>query len=258
MASYEFSVTFFAITLLVLFAGQAAQVYGNPRNPCHPARRHMGADNSCRVYRVPPRMCKACTLNETNIGPTGKFANCSSIYNIATEGCRSQLELYAKWNQCDKLRNRQVRSFEDNIVPLDYFVYSVCEECCDCVTVGAKQGQFWSRRRQGTLFQHQDRVNCGTHAAADICAVWPNVRAVVNWYSELPSEAELDALPNICPILKTWRVQRQSPSHLEQEERDHVPEAALPFLKNYTRVARCHNRPVWQSCIRLESKQSRI
>lgn len=244
--------------LVVLFVIQGAEVCGNPRNPCHPARRDMGVDNSCRVYRVPPGMCGACTLNETNIGPTGKFANCSSIYNIVTDECRLQLELYAKWNKCDKLRNRLVADFENSIVPLDYFVYSVCEECCDCVTVGSKQNEFWRRRREGTLFQYQDRANCGTHAAADICTVWPNVRAVVNWYKQIPSDEEVDALPDVCPILKSWRIQRQSPSLLSQEEREKVPEAALPFLRNYSNSARCHTKPVWQSCVRLEAKQSRI
>lgn len=252
----------FTVSCLVLFATLFSScinvVLGNPRNPCHPGRRYLGEGNTCKVYRVPPRLCRKCMLNETNINPTGKFLDCTNIYNIIDPECRVELQRYAKWNKCDALRNQQVAAFEENIVPLDYFVYSICEECCDCVSTGAKESQYWRRRRDQTLFQTAERPNCGTHAAADMCSVWPNVRAVVNWYNELPSYEEVEALPEVCPILKTWRQLRIQSDSLSEEERNTVPEEAQPFLKNFTRIARCSARPVWQACIRLESSQSRI
>lgn len=249
-----------ATLFLVIFNISVNAQFVNLRNPCHPNRRTLGDGSDCEVYRIPPRLCQACKLKDDNYDSQGKFLFCDSIYDLEDETCKAQLELYVKWNKCDKLRQRQMRNFNENLVPLDYLVYSVCEECCDCVTPKSKENEFFTRRRDGTLFNIKGRANCGTHAAADVCLVWPKVKAVVTWFSQIPSQAEVDALPNVCKVLRDWREARKGgqSSGLTFKERENVPDAAVPFLRSFANVAKCASKDVWQSCVRLEGSQKRI
>lgn len=242
---------------MLLLTVVSTSAFMNPRNPCH-AKRFLGAENTCRAYVVPSGLCKQCRLKDA--GPGGKFPDCQSIYNVSSDGCKKEMRKYARKNRaCDPLRKRQVDAYDDHLEEIDFFLYSICEECCDCVPVGAREGDIRQRRADGTLFDVVGRANCGTHAAVDVCKVWPNVRAVVNWASQRPSEVELDALPDVCPILQGWRTERSgSDSTLSQVEKDTVPEVARPFLTQFLSVARCGAKTTWSRCVSLERNQSRI
>lgn len=249
----------FTIAFAIFIGVSFGQGYVNPRNPCHPAKRLLGAMNTCRVYRLPPEMCQKCKLRPDGYDKRGKFEQCTNIYDIQNPGCVDQLKLYAKWNRrCDKLRYNQItNSFNTSLVQLDYFVYSVCEECCDCVSTGSRLGQYNARNKTGTLFQYRQRANCGTHAAADICLVWPKVRTVVNWWKQIPPKAVVDKMPDVCTILRNWREERKDPNY-PMEQRKNVPMEALPFLRNFSKAARCGSSTVWNECVDLETKQRRI
>lgn len=249
-----------SLRLLLLVATcvlTVASAYVNPRNPCH-AKRDLGAGNTCLIYVVPPALCSVCRLKDTNSG--GKFADCRGIYDVGSDACRREVRRYAYKNRkCDPLRVAQVADYDNQLEPLDFFLYAVCEECCDCVPTGALQREYDSRKRAKTLFDVAGRANCGTHAAVDVCKVWPKVRGIVNWSGRMPTKTKIDALPDVCPMLQKWRSARAGRnSKLSQEEKDTVPLEAQPFLKQFVGVARCGNRRTWQRCVSLERNQSRI
>lgn len=125
------------------------------------------------------------------------------------------------------------------------------------MSVGSRLGEWDDRRKDGKLFQYQSRANCGTHAAADICLVWPNVRTVVNWWKQIPPKAVVDEMPDVCAILRKWREDRKDPNY-PTEKRENVPAEALPFLKSFSKAAKCASSTVWNECVDLETKQRRI
>lgn len=256
------SITLFTVLLLLcsVVYGQVKTPYVNPRNPCHPNKRQYGDDSDCEVYRVPPQLCKFCKIKKSNYDTSGKFNQCSSIFNIEDPLCEEQLRLYAKWNRCDRERNMQVANYSANIIGLDYFAYSICEECCDCVSLDSRKDTYQSQRRDGKLFQVTERANCGTHAAADICLVWPNVKWVVNWWRQIPSKAEVEAMEPICPGLQKWRQDRKpnSGAGLTNEERFNVPAFARPFLNQFMKAVRCGRQTTWKECVDLELSQGRL
>lgn len=238
--------------LFVVGLFSASSGFVNPRNPCH-EKRSLGDGSTCEVPIIPPRLCLSCRLKPTDAG--GKFKECDNIYNLTAPECKEQFQKYAALNPCDPLRQQQVADYENNIKALDFFVYAVCEECCDCITVGAKVNEYWKRKKSNTLFDVEGRANCGTHAAVDICKVLPNIKTVVNYKSAMPHPNVIAELPKICPPLKDWRNGR---SQLPEEEQELVPEFAHEFLRNYTHAARCFKKSLWQSCVRLESDQNRV
>lgn len=250
----------FTCTAFNQVLAQQKTPYVNPRNPCHPDKKSYGDDSNCLVYRIPPKLCTKCKLNQDNIDNGGKFDKCYSIFNIPDDGCRKQIEKYATLNPCDKERNKAVKNYSQNIIALDYFIYSVCEECCDCVRTKSKVSEYKQRKKANTLFEIDTRANCGTHAAADICMVWPKVRWVINHKEPFPTQQEINKMKDICPPLRKWRNDRKSGSGagLTPKQINTVPGYAQTFLKQFIDVAKCKKRSLWQSCVSLEQSQRRI
>lgn len=244
------------LTFSLLSSTKRITAYTDPRSSCH-NKRSLGEKNACRAYVLPPQMCRQCSLK--NAGPGGKFPNCKNVMDITSTGCKRQLRKYAKRNPCDGLRNEQVKDIDRNREYLDFFVYAICEACCDCIPTGAREDQFRNRKKSGKLFDLVSRPNCGTHPAMDICKVWPDVRKIVSRISERPSEEEARKLPAMCPLLKSWRSRRlDKDNSMTQNERDTMPEDAQKFMRNFVRRAGCGMKSVWQQCVSLERNQSRI
>lgn len=222
------------------------------RNPCHESKGSNGAGVTCEKVRLPPKLCGACKLKPP--GPGGNFVNCKAIYDLDDPACKLQLENYARMNRhCDPVRSRQVENFSNpaNKMGLDYFVYSVCEECCDCIPIGAKVSQYDDRKKNNTLYSSR-RGNCPAHAAYDICLIWPNVKFVSGAKSK-----DQFWRPKICPLLRSWLNSPQSNNWLEKS---FVPmdNRILEFLNRFGRVARCGNRDTWMRCHGLEEAQKRV
>lgn len=222
------------------------------RNPCHDNKGSNGAGVTCEKIVLPPKLCGACKLKPP--GPGGNFVNCKAIYDLDDPACRAQLENYARLNRnCDPVRVRQVENFSvpANKMGLDYFVYSVCEECCDCIPIGARSDQYSTRKEKNTLLSSR-RGNCPAHAAYDICLIWPNVKFVSGPFSK-----DQFWRPKICPLLKSWLRSPQSNNWLE---RSVVPmdKRIFEFLTRFGRVARCRNRDTWMRCQMLEENQKRL
>lgn len=226
------------------------------RNPCHTNRRaQSNGQGTCRSYRIPKKLCVACRFYPTN--PGGRFRNCERIY-VMSNWCRLELLKYAHMNKCDQQRNRQVLDFtnQDNLIGLDYFVYSVCEMCCDCIPRHTKPGEFEDRLKKGTLIK-VDRANCPAHGVADVCKVWPNVRKILHEDQDMPADLNDDTkYPRICDTMKQWK--REQTESLYNKDEVAIPNSMRTFFEEYTSAANCREPRLWNMCVGLEKSQNRI
>lgn len=237
----------FALFLVAVLGLAAAN-----KNPCHDNKGAQGSGVTCEKVRLPAKLCSACKLKPP--GPGGNFVNCKAIYDLDDPACRAALTNYSLMNRhCDPVRANQVKNFNSssNKQGLDYFVYSVCEECCDCIPIGATSGQYNMRKMQGTLLSSH-RGNCPAHAVYDICQIWPEVKFV----SGLGSRDQFWR-PRICPLLQQWLNSPQSQNWLSQSFVPMNPHIKY-FLDRFGRVARCRNPSTWQRCHNLEDQQNRL
>lgn len=225
-------------------------------NPCHPLKGRQGRDVTCSHVRLPPRLCRKCKLRPPKAN--GEFADCTNIYKL-NKGCKDTLQEYAKLNeQCDPVRAAQVKKFSDpaNKMGLDYFIYSVCEQCCDCVPRGSVVEDFRDRRINGTLLSVY-RGNCPAHAHYDICKVWPKVRSVGYYTGPGTGEAPKQAGVEVCPRFKKW-IERPANSRWVREEKLKVGGNLARFLNQLMVAGECAKGGVWKPCVGLEGKQKRL
>lgn len=230
---------------------------GSP-NPCHKNKESFGRKVTCQKVVVPGWMCGACTLKEPQ--NNGDFKNCRSIYDIKAPACQEQLKYYAWLNRdCDPVRKKQVADFsnEENVRGLDYFVYSMCEQCCDCVPRGSNLFQYKNRQKEGTLML-VNRGNCPAHAWFDVCKVLPQIRYVERpngQFAPIMKNGQLP--PKLCPALTTWIKRPQNKNWLYKS----YLTVELPinnFFQSFFNVLNCRSRVVWNSCVDLEGKQKRL
>ena len=225
--------------------------------PCHSNRKFQGDGVNCEIIKLPPKLCKVCKLRPTLA--RGMFASCSRIYDLMPLACRRLLRKYARLNPCDEKRNAQVQDFSnpENVLGLDYFVYSVCEECCDCIPRGTKSKEDYTQlKAAGTLIK-VDRANCVTHANFDVCKVWPNIRFIYKGRQSVPDAEELeDKWPIICPKIRKWK--DEFPGKTFNVDEVPIPADIRQFLTRYTSVAPCRDRTVWEECFDLEKSQNRL
>lgn len=225
------------------------------RNPCHAGRnaRLLGAFD-CEGIVLPKRMCARCNIGDYSL-TTGIFNDCTNMYRTMEPSCVNELQEYVRLNPCDDVRARQVANMDNprNAEALDYFIYSVCEECCDCIPRGSREDQFLERRDQGVnALTSVFRGNCPAHAHFDICRIWPEIR-----YITVEGGPTFPQYPKICPIISDWFF---SPASEDWPNNDNT-EIARPiqrFLRQYNRFTRCRRRSTWESCTLLETAQRRI
>lgn len=222
------------------------------RNPCHPNRNveTLGAFG-CEVFTLPRGMCRSCDFR--GFDSRGNLDDCSAIYNIDARPCKRQIGEYVRLNPCDTIRARQWRDFDNpaNKMALDYFIYSICEECCDCIPNMSTADQFGARFNSNTLIS-LNRGNCPAHAHFDICRIWPDVTTVT-----IDGVAPRQGLPKICPQIRSWI---ESPAGRDWPNNDNadINFRITRFLRIFNRFARCRNRVTWRRCIGLERSQGRI
>lgn len=120
---------------------------------------------------MPSNLCNKCHLKQSN--PNGTFKNCQMIYNLDAPDCRAELQVYVNNNPCDFIRKEQVlRWNQQDKIALDYFVYSICEECCDCIKKGSTASMYDAlaathTTANPTLYTTK-RGNCPAHAYYDV------------------------------------------------------------------------------------------
>jgi len=143
---------FLAICLTTTWAMQS-------KFPCPGDKAALGKNN-CKVVKLPPGLCSDCPLKAP--ASNGAFKDCAAIYDSTTSQCKATMNKYVQANPCDGVRASAMQkinagnggNFEKNAI--NYFLYSVCEQCCDCIPMGASKtansGQWVTYR--GTLLYH--------------------------------------------------------------------------------------------------------
>lgn len=243
-----------AVAVVVLSCVWAAVWAKSGVNPCHGDKNKYGVGVTCTGVRIPNALCDRCKLKP--FLSDGQFADCTSIYDLNDELCRAQLRLYAEQNgKCDPQRLEQVKDFsvESNRLALDYFVYSVCEECCDCVPRGARSDEYDERLAGGTLGTSH-RGNCPAHAHYDICRVFPNIKYTMK--GEAADDTHED-WPKICWHISRWIFSRNGRNWLYKSYVKMDGRIAR-FLSNFWDDVGCWRRNIWSECTALESAQGRL
>ena len=162
-----YSINLFALVLVTVYVA----CRGQGKNPCHSRKWAMGRGVNCEGVHLPTLMCNKCSLKP--VRPNGTFYNCKSVYNIKSKGCKEQLWKYVKANPCDEVRKEQLKRFNSaDVEGLDYFIYSICEECCDCILKGTKHEDYEMLKKKHkttrpTLYTPL-RGNCPAHAHYDV------------------------------------------------------------------------------------------
>lgn len=240
----------FVVVVLFLLSS-LANAAERSRNPCHPNRSSSVLGTGCEFIRLPNSLCSNCRLN--GYDGRGYFNRCDAIYDINESKCKAGLQDYVKLNPCDTIRKKQVQSFNsrDSQFALDYFVYSICEECCDCIPNGSSSSQYTSRKNNKLLISYV-RGNCPAHAFYDICRVWPDVKDVAK-----PGDSFKKNSPPACPLTRTWF---DSPNSKDWYKNNNtkMDSRLRVFLERLVKAAGCEQKAIWQMCVGLESAQGRV
>eukprot|EP00178_Gracilaria_changii_P012234 TRINITY_DN345_c0_g1_i1.p1 TRINITY_DN345_c0_g1~~TRINITY_DN345_c0_g1_i1.p1 ORF type:complete len:254 (-),score=33.52 TRINITY_DN345_c0_g1_i1:142-903(-) len=230
------------------------------QNPCHDGRQKkvMGAF-SCDVVVLPSDLCSNCRLRTAN--EDGVMRNCKSFHDLNANGCMEKIDEYTRDNPCDEKRKKWFD--ERNMEKLDYFVYSVCETCCDCIPLKAKASQYQMRKADGTLVK-VIRGNCAAHAEFDVCKVLPNIRSMV-LKEGASAQQQIEGLrasglpPKVCAPLTEWVLDaREIDKSFKDKNHPGLPGVIKRFLKDLNFANQCRRMKIWERCVDLETKQGRI
>lgn len=221
------------------------------KNPCHRDRNENTLGTDCEVITMPWDLCAKCRLR--GYDKNGNLNQCDSIYKLEEEECKAEIGKYVNLNPCDEKRAQQFANYNDhrNREYLDYFVYSICEECCDCIPQGAEIADYNWRSQQYKLIS-LSRGNCPAHAHYDVCRVWPQIRTM-----KLPGEATQQNMPLACPLIRKWFYSPLS-KNWSSNQNTVMDWRIRVFLRMFNRVARCRRKETWQMCAGLEIAQNRI
>lgn len=210
----------------------------------------------CTTVRIPWNLCPACKLKPF----TGKGAflnfngvNRYDIYDLSTPRCKNELRRYVRFNPCDTVRRNAVYSMnkKNSKLVLIYFMYSLCETCCDCVPIGAKLGQYAQRKAANTLINIA-RGNCAAHFIYDTCKIWPKAGQITGLYGK-----QLN-LPQHCPDFKNWIDSPASNGWLTNNNVGGLTPKMKRAMTQLTNTARCREETLWKNCVRMESAQRRV
>lgn len=213
--------------------------------------------SSCTNIRIPRNMCTACKLKPFTVeGNKVDFhgQNRFDIYDLSTPGCQRHLRSYAAMNPCDEPRvralNRLNNTFEQQAMV--YFMYSVCETCCDCIPIGARVDQYDERKANGTLI-NIFRGNCAAHFRYDTCAIWPQASHITGPFGKI-----FDDRRGWCPDFLEWQASENSRGWIKNNNVDGVTNDMRRGMRQITRKARCAERTQWSNCIGMELAQGRV
>lgn len=240
-------------TFILLVAAAFLQTVLANKNPCHNGRNVDVQGAPCEGVIIPKKLCRKCRLGDFD--ELGNFGSCRAIYMLDEPACKEQLEKYVSLNPCDTTRAAQLAGFNVtmNRQSLDYFVYSVCEECCDCVPAGSRPEQFAMLKALGvSKLTSVVRGNCPAHAHYDICKLWPEIRHVAS--EDKPLRLNL---PKVCPMLKSWVMSPAGKNWISNNDAV-INNDIKRFLNIFNSVAKCRSKNVWQKCAALETAQDRI
>jgi hypothetical protein len=248
-----------------------ASVYFAPRahclksSPCHAWDIKHRPSPTCETITIPAGFCQVCGVNAT-ITSTGEYMDCtvaSGFTNAAlklNQRCLAMIQKYVTGNPCDIERSNAVNLYESvNLTKretgrqvLDNFVYSTCENGCDCIPqVNAKPWQ---------LIADIHRGNCQAHALSDICRHYPNIKLI---RGEGTADDDVASLPAVCPLLLDWRNNSGDWRNIRDKPHTTVVPQVEYFLHRLIEAEELLTgtlltNVLWKQCLHLEVAQGRV
>lgn len=225
---------------------------GPSKFPCPGPKFKMGQGVSCTEVKLPPNLCNSCPLRAPN--GNGQFKDCSDIYNTNAGGCLGAMQKYVDANPCDPVRKEALAKLKGNPnnddarITIDYFLYSVCEQCCDCIPIGAAKGA-----DLGKWVTY--RGNCPAHAFYDICKVAPKFTHFVKIGQGTPGKFK--NAPSACNMLNGWAKSPFFFNWLKNPKTTLTPKLS-DSLASVLEATSCSSKPIWDKCFALESKQNNL
>lgn len=210
---------------------------------------------NCTDVRLPPAMCPSCHLLPFDSRGQFNTTYVKDIIDFETSQCLEQIKEYIRLNPCDTLRAKYFDQYKTNgfaRIRMAQFMYSVCEQCCDCVTVGSEMNEWKTRKMDHTLHK-LTRGNCPAHMHYDICKMFPNLTRFIG-----PTSKEKKGLPKICPLLEDWINSNYSVWWAGNPDADGLGPTVINAFRLHMKNAGCENRRLWQDCVRFEKSLGRI
>lgn len=167
---------------------------------------------------------------------------------------------YVTANPCDPVRANALSALDANPNNglarsiLDYFLYSVCEQCCDCVPMGASRDHALYASQHTTdspTLYTAERGNCPAHAFYDICKILPNVTHFT------AIDAPVTWAPPACEMLEAWFGSSASRNWQENPSTT-LTKPLKSFLLGMLDMAKCGDKEVWEQCWDLEASQNHL
>lgn len=226
--------------------------------PCHSSKGKRLMEVTCERVQIPDGLCGRCPLRETSA--SGQFKRCNDIYDTNSATCKEAMLEYVEANgDCDPVRSSAVPlwiSGDSNAQEeIDYFLYSVCELCCDCIPMGSKLTDYNNLLEAHTVLNptlyDAERGNCPAHAEYDLCMVLPAVRYLTK------VDGEIQDLPPACPLLNEWLNSDMS-IDWETNPKTVLDVTSKTFLNGALDAISCDSSGTWNKCYVMEDKQNHL
>ncbi|KAI0558601.1 hypothetical protein FGB62_199g03 [Gracilaria domingensis] len=240
----------FLFSLLVFYARFVA---AGSFFPCHGAKGFIHNEVKCTTVKLPHSICSRCPLRQTL--SDGSFEQCDRIYDTSSSQCMISLQEYVDINPCDVRRASALEQLkagdESGRDEMDYFLYSVCEQCCDCVPMGVQTSDYsqlsQGHSRSSPSLWSETRGNCPAHARYDVCKIFPSIKSFGSFSNEVA----------ICDQLTEW-IQSDASEEWQTNPNARVSDDIQKFLRDILVAIHCDNRSIWSKCQVMEDKQNHL
>lgn len=257
-----FQSTIFVITCSITFAFivQAIQTGSDRYEVINISGRQANSETNCSTLRIPWNLCSACPLKPFTVKPGGVVnfggVNRFDIYDLSSSQCRNMLNRYVTFNPCDDVRKTAVMNMDNSGAAkrrVIYFMYSVCELCCDCVPIGSREEDYEKRKEEGTLVKIE-RGNCAAHFFYDTCRIWPTSSKILG----LLENSTTNEGEEWCDDFRTWQFSPAAKGWLRNNDAGGITAPMADAMKSLLRVSNCGHKKTWTDCVRMERGQNRV
>lgn len=228
--------------------------------PCQKDKKSEAAP-ACERVVIPDGFCNSCPVRPTR--DDGNFADCTNVYDLTSDVCRTHLVQYIALNPCDTRRAELVARWDDaSIERLDYFVYAMCELGCDSIPAGSTADQY-KERLNATLMGSSNasetlwnvrRGNSPAHFIYDVCLIFPNF---THFALPKPCDIKHKKWESVCPELREW-VDSPDAENWVRKNDVNISPFAQEVITEAMWALQIYEEDVWKGCIPMEIAQSRI
>lgn len=221
------------------------------------------AATNCTVPRIPWNLCTACKLKNFTVAPGTTNVNFGGvnrfdIYDLNQTQCMKMLQRYVKFNPCDTIRANALANINKpwGYKTIIYFMYSICETCCDCIPIGSRVSSYEEQKENGTLVNIY-RGNCAAHFYYDTCRIWPEARQITGLYGKRFNSSD-DPNFKWCGDFKKWQFSDNAKQWIKNNNVKGVTWRMRRAMRQMAIFGRCSEETQWKNCVNMELAQKRV